>query len=262
VWSSPRPARRCFPVQDRVSAPSLRLPGEVHRVECPDIGLWRRRSEGADHDGVFRDRADAGRRLGAAVRAQVAEEAVVLGLPRGGVVVAAEVARALQAPLDVVVVRKLGTPGNPELGLGAIAEGDVVVLNEGLIARLGIGSAALEAVEAAERTELARRVEAFRRGRPPLPVEDRTAIIVDDGLATGYTARAGVQSARRRGAVRVVLAVPVAAPEAFEALQQVADDVICLETPGLMFGVGGSYQDFRQTGDDEVRALLDEASLT
>jgi predicted phosphoribosyltransferase/dienelactone hydrolase len=182
---------------------------------------------------------------------------VVLGLPRGGVVVAAQAARTLDAPLDVVVVRKLGTPGNPELGLGAVAEGGVVVLNEGLIERLGIRRSELESVEAAEHAELARRVGAYRPGSP-MPLEGRTVILVDDGLATGYTALAAVESVRRRGAGRVVLAVPVASPEALEMLERAADAVVCLEAPGLMFGVGGSYRDFSQTGDDEVRSLLAE----
>jgi len=188
------------------------------------------------------------------------ERPVVLGLPRGGVVVAAEVARALGAPLDVVVVRKLGTPGNPELGLGAIAEGAVVVRNEGLIDRLGVARPSLESVEAAERAELARRVAEYRPGEP-LPLEGRTAIVVDDGLATGYTALAAVESVRRRGSTHVVLAVPVAAPEALEALRRVADEVVCLEAPGLMFGVGGAYRDFSQTSDEEVRSLLAQVTV-
>lgn len=209
---------------------------------------------------MFRDRADAGRRLGGALRVGELDDPVVLGLPRGGVVVAAEVARALSAPLDLIVVRKLGTPGNPELGLGAIGEGGVVVRNDALISRLGVAREALAAVEESERVELARRVDAYRSGSAPRSLEGRTAIVVDDGLATGYTALAAVESARRRGAARVILAVPVAAPEAASMLRRAADDVVCLETPGLMFGVGGSYRDFAQTGDDEVRALLDEGA--
>jgi putative phosphoribosyl transferase len=205
---------------------------------------------------MFRDRRHAGRLLGEQVRALGLAHPVVLGLPRGGVVVAAEVARALQAPLDVLVVRKLGAPGNPELGVGAIAEGGVTVHNEGLIARLGITPAELEAVTAREAAELERRTAAYRRGRPPLPLEGATAVVVDDGLATGYTARAAVAAARARGAAGVVLAVPVAAPETAADFAHLVDRVVCVEMPQFLFAVGAAYADFSQTGDDEVESLL------
>jgi len=171
-------------------------------------------------------------------------------------VVAAEVARALGAPLDVLVVRKLGAPGNPELGIGAIAEGGITVRNEGLIARLGVSRAELEAVAGREAAELDRRTRAYRRGRPPRPLEGCTAGGVDDGLATGYTARAAVAAARARGAVVVVLAVPVAAPETAAEFGALVDRVVCVEMPDFLFAVGGSYADFSQTGDDEVERLL------
>ncbi|MBN2112901.1 MAG: dienelactone hydrolase family protein [Acidimicrobiia bacterium] len=205
---------------------------------------------------MFRDRRHAGAALGERVRALGLARPVVLGLPRGGVVVAAEVAQALGAPLDVLVVRKLGAPGNPELGIGAIAEGGIAVHNEDLIARLGVSRAALEAVSRREEAELERRTRAYRRGRPPLSLEGRTAVVVDDGLATGYTARAAVAAARARGAAGVVLAVPVAAPETAAEFEALVDRVVCVEIPGFLFAVGASYEDFSQTGDAEVERLL------
>jgi len=210
--------------------------------------------------GMFRDRRHAGELLGERVRSLGLGDPVVLGLPRGGVVVAAEVARALGAPLDVLVVRKLGAPGNPELGIGAIAEGGVAVLNEGLIARLRVSPAELAAVTEREQRELVRRTAAYRRGRIPLPLEGRSAVVVDDGLATGYTARAAVAAARARGAAAVVLAVPVAAPETAAEFASLVDRVVCVEVPSLLFAVGAAYADFSQTGDEEVEALLAAAA--
>lgn len=205
---------------------------------------------------MFRDRRHAGMLLGERVRDLGLSRPVVLGLPRGGVVVAVEVARALGAPLDVLVVRKLGAPGNPELGIGAIAEGGITVRNEGLIARLGVSRAALEAVAGREAAELDRRTRAYRRGRPPRSLEGCTAVVVDDGLATGYTARAAVAAARARGAPVVVLAVPVAAPETAAEFASLVDRVVCVDMPDFLFAVGASYADFSQTGDDEVERLL------
>jgi len=205
---------------------------------------------------MFRDRRQAGAVLGEQVRALGLARPVVLGLPRGGVVVAAEVARALGAPLDVLVVRKLGAPGNPELGIGAIAEGGIAVHNEDLIARLGVSRGALEAVSRREEAELERRTLAYRRGRRPLPLEGRAVVVVDDGLATGYTARAAVAAAWARGAAGVVLAVPVAAPETVAEFEALVDRVVCVEMPGFLFAVGASYEDFSQTGDAEVERLL------
>jgi putative phosphoribosyl transferase len=184
---------------------------------------------------------------------------VVLGLPRGGVPVAAEVADALGAPLDVIVVRKLGVPSQPELGMGAIGEDGVRVLDLEMVRRAGVTPSAVEVVEHRERAELERRVQRFRGDRPPVPIEGRTAIIVDDGVATGGTARAAVQVARAHGAARVVLAVPIAAPEAVRDLAGVADDVIALETPEFMRAIGYWYDDFTQTSDEDVVALLSRA---
>jgi putative phosphoribosyl transferase len=205
---------------------------------------------------MFRDRRHAGRLLGERVRALGLSRPIVLGLPRGGVVVAAEVAQALGAPLDVLVVRKLGAPGNPELGIGAIAEGGVSVLNESLIARLGVRPRDLEAVTQREARELERRTAAYRRGRAPLELGGGTAVVVDDGLATGYTARAAVAAARRRGASSVVLAVPVAAPETVREFAPLVEAVVCVEMPEFLYAVGASYADFSQTRDEEVERLL------
>ena len=180
----------------------------------------------------------------------------MLGLPRGGVPVAAEVADALGAPLDVIVVRKLGVPSQPELGMGAIGEDGVRVVDADLVRRAGVSPAQLEAVEQHERAELARRARRFRGDRPPVHIEGRTVIVVDDGIATGATARAALQVARAHGAARVVLAVPVAAPEAVRELAGVADDVIALETPEPMRAIGYWYEDFSQTSDEDVVSLL------
>ncbi|MFO7592355.1 MAG: phosphoribosyltransferase family protein [Acidimicrobiia bacterium] len=207
----------------------------------------------------FRDRREAGRRLAGALAAYAGPDVVVLGLPRGGVPVAAEVADALGAPLDVIVVRKLGVPSQPELGMGAIGEDGVRVLDLEMVRRAGVTPSAVEVVEHRERAELERRVQRFRGDRPPVPIEGRTAIIVDDGVATGGTARAAVQVARAHGAARVVLAVPVAAPEAVRDLAGVADDVIALETPEFMRAIGYWYDDFTQTSDEDVVALLSRA---
>ena len=158
----------------------------------------------------FRDRVDAGKRLADLLVTYRAERPLIVGLPRGGVPVAAQVAKALGAPLDVLVVRKLGYPWQPELGMGAIGEGDITVLNDELIARIGVDAETIRAVEDRERVELERRVRRYRGDRPPLPVEGRTVILVDDGIATGSTAHAAIDVLQRRGAARVVLAAPVA----------------------------------------------------
>jgi predicted phosphoribosyltransferase len=183
-------------------------------------------------------------------------DVLVLGLPRGGVPVAAAVARALGAPLDVLVVRKVGVPGHRELAMGAIASGGARVLSRDLIAELGISDTQVAAIIAEEERELARREQAFRHGRAPLVIRDRTVILVDDGLATGSTMRAAVQAMRALGATRIVVAVPVGSAEACSELASIADEVICARIPRSFYAVGAWYLDFSDTTDDEVRSLL------
>jgi putative phosphoribosyl transferase len=208
----------------------------------------------------FLDRTDAGRQLARALAPLRHENPVVLGLPRGGVPVAYEVALALDAPLDVILVRKLGVPFQPELGMGAIGEGDVRVVNERVVSLAGVTAEELAEVEARERAELGRRADRFRRQRAGVPIAGRTVVVVDDGVATGSTVRAACRVARARGAARVVLAVPVAPAGAMAKLRADADDVVCLAAPHEFSAIGRFYVDFTQTGDDEVVACLERAS--
>jgi len=209
---------------------------------------------------IFADRADAGRALATALESRRgAADTIVLGLPRGGVPVACEVAAALALPLDVLVVRKLGLPWQPELAMGAIASGGALVLNDEVVRHLGGRDDAFEAVRAREQAELERRERDFRGNRPPLDMRNRTGILVDDGLATGATMEAAVRSLQALGARHVVVAVPVASPEARDRIAAVADEVVCLATPMLFSAVGQWYRDFGQTSDDEVRDLLAQA---
>lgn len=207
----------------------------------------------------FADRRDAGRQLAGRLRHFWAQHPVVVGLPRGGVPVAFEVARALGAPLDVVIVRKLGVPAQPELGMGAVGEGGVRVLNDRIVGAARVTDEELRAVEARERNEVLRRARRYRGTQPMIPLRGRTVIIVDDGLATGVTARAAVDTVRAHGAAQVVLAVPVAAPDTARALARVADQVVVVYSPQDLRSVGEWYADFTQTADAEVVALLDEA---
>ena len=209
----------------------------------------------------FLDRSDAGRRLADRMLHLRGADVVVLGLPRGGVPVAAEVARALGAPLDVILVRKLGVPVQPELGMGAIGEGGIRIINSEVVAIAHVADAEIAAVEKRERAELDRRARRFRGDRRRTPLAGRTAIIIDDGIATGSTARAACQVARAQGAVRVVLAVPVAPPSARSALAADADEVICVETPVHFLAIGEWYRDFSQTSDHEVISLLRRAAV-
>jgi putative phosphoribosyl transferase len=209
---------------------------------------------------VFRDRREAGEQLGRRLEGWRSRDPVVLGLPRGGVPVAAEVARALGASLDVLIVRKLGCPWQPELAVGAIGEGGVRIVDGRLVAELGIADTELEAITDRETSELARRVRRFRGDRPPLDLRGRTVIVVDDGIATGATARAGLEVARLRGAAHVVLAVPVAPRGTVDALADVADEVVCLHRPEAFWAVGQFYADFSQTPDDEVARILAAAA--
>src|SRR5215469_301477 len=190
------------------------------------------------------DRTDAGRYLARSLERLRGSDVVVLGLPRGGVPVAFEVALALGAPLDVIVVRKLGVPYQPELAMGAIGEGGIRVSNDEVIRRGGITPQEVAAVEERERTDLERQAKHFRAGRPHVDVAGRTAIIVDDGIATGSTAAAACQVARQMGASRVVLAVPVGAPESLQALRSVCDQVISLYAPEYFMAVGTFYDNF------------------
>jgi putative phosphoribosyl transferase len=208
----------------------------------------------------FRDRRDAGRRLAARLVHLRASGPIVLALPRGGVPVGYEVARSLEAPLDVLVVRKLGCPGQPELGLGAIGEGGIRVLNEPLIATCGVSRAALDRVARKEEAELARRVARYREGRDAVPILGRPVVLVDDGIATGSTVRAAVDVARRRGASRICVAVPVAPIEAVALLSPVADLVVCGEPLDWLGSIGEWYEDFTQVSDDEVVELLAAAA--
>ena len=209
---------------------------------------------------LFRDRNDAGARLALELQGHAERpDVVVLALPRGGVVVGYEVATRLGLPLDVLVVRKLGVPSHPEMAMGAIASGGVLVVDRSITSALGISAAELEAVLAAERAELERRERLFRGSRPPLDVRDRTVILVDDGLATGATMRAAVEGLRLRGPAEIVVAVPVASPETCEAFRSLVDDIICLMKPRRLHAVGLWYRDFSQTSDSEVRELLDAA---
>jgi erythromycin esterase-like protein/predicted phosphoribosyltransferase len=208
----------------------------------------------------FRDRADAGRLLAQQLRQYAhRDDVVVLALPRGGVPVAYEIARALDAPLDVFVVRKLGVPGHEELAMGAIATGGMRVLNKQLIESLGIRAEWIEAIDAKERRELERRERAYRGDRPPPELAGRTVILVDDGLATGSTMLAAVWAVRQEEPGRIVVAAPVADPDVCEALRREADEVVCLLTPQPLQAVGAWYEDFSQTSDEEVHELLERA---
>ena len=204
----------------------------------------------------FRNRSDAGQRLADRLEHLRGKDAVILGLPRGGVPVAAEVARALAAPLDIILVRKLGVPAQPELGMGAIGESDARVINPDVVRYAQVSEAQMAEVERRERAELQRRAQRFRGGAPHEPLAGRIAVIVDDGIATGSTARAACQVARAMGAARVLLAVPVAPPGADVGMRGDADEVICLEMPARFLAIGEWYEDFAQTSDEEVIALL------
>jgi putative phosphoribosyl transferase len=209
---------------------------------------------------IFRNRADAGRALADLVSRSISDpDPLVLALPRGGVPVGFEVARALRAELDVFLVRKLGLPGQEELAIGAIASGGVRVLNESLIQELRLSLRLIDRVTAQAEGELARREELYRRGRPALTVRDRTVILVDDGLATGATMKAASAALRQQGPARIIVAAPVAAQEVFEEFRTNATGIVCLYTPKQFTAVGVWYEDFSQTTDDDVEALLAEA---
>ena len=210
---------------------------------------------------AFPNRTEGGRQLAEELGKYVGrEDVIVLGLPRGGVPVAYEVAKRLRAPLDVFIVRKLGVPGFEELAAGAIASGGVRVLNEEVMRAIPYAEEAIEAVTARETTELERRERIYREGRPPPELRDRIAILVDDGLATGATMRAAVKALRQRGAAKIVVAVPVGPPDTCREIEQEADETICLSTPPFFQAVGQYYEDFSQTSDEDVRELLSQAA--
>jgi len=207
---------------------------------------------------MFSDRTDAGRRLARLLMKHKGTDAVVLGLPRGGVPVALEVARALGAPLDVLIVRKLGAPVQPELAMGALAEGGARYVDPRIVYEAGCSEAQLAMVEHKQKQEIARRVALWRGGRPPIDVEGKTAIVVDDGIATGGTIRAALQALRKRKPARIVVAVPVASPSAVASLHGDADEVVCLDVEAAMWSIGESYEDFTQVPDERVTEILED----
>ena len=214
---------------------------------------------GMEGRGSFRDREDAGRRLAERLAGYRDEGPVVLALPRGGVPVGYEISRSLGAPLDVIIARKLGAPGQPELGIGAVAQGGVRVLNEDAVEALGIPEEYIERAAEKETAEIERRLELLRGERPESEVGGRTAILVDDGLATGVTARAAVEALRLRGPRRLVLAVPVCAAQTAKILRSEVDELVCLEAPADLGAIGLWYEDFYQVPDEEVVGLLERA---
>jgi putative phosphoribosyl transferase len=209
---------------------------------------------------VFQDRTDAGRRLATRMAGYRSEpNLLILGLPRGGVAVAFEIAKALHAPLDIFVVRKLGVPGQEELAMGAIASGNVLVRNLSVLDALHISESVFRAVVERERDELKRREVVYRGHRAPPAISGRSIIVVDDGLATGATMQAAIEGVRTQKPARIVVAVPVAAPCTYEKLRGMVDDFIWLATPERFYGVSQLYKDFSETSDEEVHQLLEEA---
>lgn len=209
---------------------------------------------------AFRDRSEAGELLSQEMLGMSLDNTVVLALPRGGVPVAQKIAEGLSAPLDVLLVRKLGVPHQPELGMGAIAERDVLLLNDSLVTDLGVSQAEITRVRTQEQEELTRRSQLYRAGRQRLDITGTTAVVVDDGLATGFTARAAVSSAKKGGATQVVLAVPVGSSQAVSELGRVADAVVCLRTPRTFRAVGEWYLDFTQVTDQQVISILSSSN--
>ena len=215
--------------------------------------------KGTSERTLFRDRKDAGLRLAERLARYRDEDSVVLALPRGGVPVGYEVARALKVPLDVFIARKLGAPNQPELGIGAVAQDGSRVLNERIVEEIGVSEEYIERVAAEETKEAERRIKLFRGERPEPEVRERTAILVDDGIATGVTTRAAIEALRRRDPRRLVLAVPVCATHAAESLRREVDELICLEAPLNLMAIGLWYRHFEQTSDEEVIDLLERA---
>jgi predicted phosphoribosyltransferase len=242
------------------SSDATGMPLSARHLPCTEHGGARRHTIVASHVGqerIFRDRRDAGGALASRLEHYKGrDDVVVLALPRGGVPVAHEVARVLQAPLDVFLVRKLGVPGRRELAMGAIASGGVRVLNEEVVAWFGIPQEVIDDVARYEQVELERREREYRDGRSPVALRDRVVLLIDDGLATGSSMKAAVQAAREQRPARIVIAVPVGAPESCRELEQLADEIVCARTPHDFAAVGQWYQDFSQTEDEEVRRVL------
>lgn len=209
-----------------------------------------------DSQEPYRDRRHSGRELARQLGHLKGQNVVVLALPRGGVPVAFEVARAVDAPLEVFVVRKLGLPGRPEYAMGAIASGGVRVLNDEVVRLYGIPERVVDAIVSQEQMELERREQVYRDGRSPLDVRGRTVVLTDDGLATGFTMRAAVEAVRALGAARIIVAVPVGSPDSCREFAAIADEIVCARAPEHFAAVGQWYDDFRQTTDEEVRELL------
>lgn len=204
----------------------------------------------------FKDRAEAGKKLSMELLEYRGKSSVVLAIPRGGVVVAYEVAKALNAPLDLIVPRKIGAPGNPELAIGAVTEDGTTILNQHLVAELGVSQDYIEREKESEVREIKRRVLAYRGDRPSISLKDKTIILVDDGIATGATVRAAVHSIRRQGASAIVVAVPVGPPDTINSLKREVDKVVCLVAFEPFYAIGQFYEDFAQVSDDEVIRLL------
>jgi len=209
----------------------------------------------------FLNRAEAGKALASELAGRGYTDPVILALPRGGVPVGIEVVRELRAPMDLVMVRKIGVPRQPELAAAAVVNGEnpQIVINEGIAAQAGLSHDEIERLAQTQLDEIARRREIYLKGRASVPLEGRTVIVVDDGIATGATMRASLKAVRKRKPAKLVLAVPVAAPDTLEALRGEVDEVVCLLKPPLLLGIGAHYADFGQTSDDEVIRLLDEA---
>ena len=210
-------------------------------------------------DVTFKDRIDAGGILANKLSKYADQKPLVLGLPRGGVPVAFEVAKALRAPLDVYIVRKLGVPGQEELAMGAIATGNVRVLNQGVIDAFQISEEAIETETRKEKEELKRREALYRGGRPTLDVTNRTVLLIDDGIATGSTIKAGIAALKKQKAGRIIVGVPVAPPSTVEELRKEVDEVVCVSTPEFFIAISLWYDEFPQTSDDDVRELLEKA---
>ena len=205
---------------------------------------------------LFADRVEAGKRLAQALKGLVGEDAIVLAIPRGGVVVGYEVARALDLPLDVIIPRKIGAPDNPELAIGAITEDGTVLLDERLVEQLRVSAAYIQQESEAQKKEIQRRLNMYRGDVPYPTLENRAVILVDDGIATGSTMKAALASVRNRQAKSVIIAIPVGPPATIRELEEKADHVVCLQTPEAFYAIGQFYEDFAQTRDEEVTELL------